>query len=141
MAKAVLVKGKEKRVEYGHPWVYRSDIASVEPDAEPGDVVDIYSSNSRFLGRGFYNPKSQISLRILTYEQEPVNSEFYYKRIQAAWEYRKKVADVNSCRVVFSESDFLPSLIVDKFSDILVLQTSSFGIEKYKNLNIPARNL
>ena len=132
MAKAVLIKDKEKRVEYGHPWIYRSDIASVDAQAIPGDVVDIYSSRNRFLGRGLYNPKSQITLRILTYEHEEIDYGFFYNRIKAAWEYRKKVADINSCRVVFSESDFLPALIVDKFSDILVIQTSALGIEKYK---------
>lgn len=131
MAKAILVKGKEKRVEYGHPWIYKSDIASVEAGT-PGDIVDIYSSNNKFLGRGFYNPKSQIALRILTYEHEPIDYGFFYKRVQAAWDYRLKVADVNSCRAIFSESDFLPALIVDKFSDILVLQTSSLGIERFK---------
>ena len=132
MAKAILNKGKEKRVEYGHPWIYRSDIASVEADADPGGVVDVYGGNGKFLGRGFYNPKSQISIRMLTYEREEIDYAFWHNRIKAAWEYRKKVADVNSCRVVFSESDFLPALIVDKFSDILVLQISSLGTERYK---------
>lgn len=132
MAKAILVKNKEKRVEYGHPWIYRSDIASVETGVNPGDIVDIYSSMNKFLGRGLYNPKSQISLRFLTYEHEPIDYGFFYNRIKAAWEYRKKVADTGSCRVVFAESDFLPALIVDKFSDILVLQTSALGIERYK---------
>ncbi len=133
MAKIYLAKGKEKRVEYGHPWVYRSDIASADNSANPGDVVDIYSSSNRFLARGFYNPKSQITLRILTYDQdEEIDYGFFYNRIKAAWDYRLKVADINSCRVVFSESDFLPGLIVDKFSDVLVLQTSSLGIERFK---------
>mgnify|MGYP000680823697 FL=1 len=132
MAKVILLKGKEKRVLYGHPWVYRSDIADADPDALPGEVVDIYSSRNVFLARGFYNPGSQIALRILTYEHEAIDYGFFYKRIQAAWEYRKKIADLNSCRVVFSESDFLPALVVDKFSDVLVLQTSALGIEKYK---------
>jgi 23S rRNA (cytosine1962-C5)-methyltransferase len=132
MAKAILVKGKEKRVDYGHPWIYRSDIASVEPEAKPGDIVDLYTSGSRFLGRGFYNPKSQITVRILTYEQEKIDYGFFYNRIKAAWTYRNRVADPDSCRVVFSESDFLPALIVDKFSDVLVLQTSALGIEQYK---------
>lgn len=132
MAKAILVKGKEKRVEYGHPWIYKSDIASVEASA-PGEIVDIYSSNNQFLGRGFYNPKSQITLRILTYVHEPIDYGFLYKRVQSAWEYRRKVADMNSCRVIFSESDFLPGLVVDKFSDILVLQTSALGIEMFKS--------
>jgi len=132
MAKVTLLKGKEKRILYGHPWVYRSDIADADPDALPGEIVDIYSSRNSFLARAFYNPGSQIALRILTYENEEINYDFFYRRIQAAWEYRKKFADLNSCRVVFSESDFLPALVVDKFSDVLVLQTSALGIERYK---------
>lgn len=133
MAKVYLINGKEKRVEYGHPWIYRSDIASADDCAKPGDVVDIYSASKRFLAKGFYNPKSQIALRILTYtENEAIDHGFFYDRIKEAWDYRLKVADINSCRVIFSESDFLPGLIVDKFSDILVLQTSSLGIERFK---------
>jgi len=133
MAKAILVKGKEKKVEYGHPWIFKSDIEKVEGGFAPGDVVDICSSRNKFLGRGYINPKSQITIRVLTYEHEEINRDFFYKRIMAAWDYRKKVADTNSCRVVFAESDFLPALIVDKFSDILVLQTLSLGIDRYKS--------
>jgi 23S rRNA (cytosine1962-C5)-methyltransferase len=132
MAKAVLVKGKEKRVEYGHPWIFRSDIEKIDGTCEPGDIVDIFSQKNKFLGRGYLNLKSQIAIRILTYEHEEINYDFLYNRIQAAWEYRKKVADINSCRAIFAESDFLPALIVDKFSDYLVVQTLSLGIDKYK---------
>ncbi|MCX7843499.1 MAG: class I SAM-dependent rRNA methyltransferase [Clostridia bacterium] len=132
MAKAVLAKGKEKRVEYGHPWIFRSDIEKVEGSFSPGDVVDVYSSKNKFLGRGYINTKSQISIRMLTYEHEEINYEFFYKRIKSAWEYRKKVADPMSCRAVFAESDFLPALIVDKFSGYLVVQTLALGIDRYK---------
>lgn len=132
MAKAYLVKGKEKRVEYGHPWIFKSDIHNIEGAFQPGDVVDVYNSKNKFLGRGYINPKSQITIRILTYEQEEINRDFLYKRIKNAWEYRKRVADTNSCRVVFAESDFLPALIVDKFGDILVVQTLALGIDKHK---------
>ncbi|HEX3030305.1 MAG TPA: class I SAM-dependent rRNA methyltransferase, partial [Clostridia bacterium] len=132
MAKAFLTKNKEKKIEYGHPWIFRSDVERYEGSIHPGDIIDIYSSKNKFLARGYINPKSQITIRILTYEQEEINADFFYKRINSAWEYRKKVADINSCRVVFAESDFLPALIVDKFSDILVVQTLSLGIDKYK---------
>ena len=132
MAKAVLVKGKEKRTEYGHPWIYRSDIQNVEGSFNPGDVIDIYSSRNKFLGRGYINLKSQIAIRILTYEHEEIDYGFFYHRIKNAWEYRKLVADPQSCRVIFAESDFLPALVVDKFNDILVMQTTSLGIERYK---------
>lgn len=133
MAKAVLAKGKEKRVLYGHPWIFRSDIDDVQGTYVPGDVVDIYSYKNRFLGRGYINPKSQIAIRMLTYEQEDINIDFLHRRIQAAWEYRQKAADVNSCRAIFAESDFLPALIVDKFADYLVVQTLALGIDRYKN--------
>ncbi|MCX7923408.1 MAG: class I SAM-dependent rRNA methyltransferase [Clostridia bacterium] len=133
MAKAFLIKGKEKRVEYGHPWIFKSDIQSIDGSFSPGDVVDVFSSKNRFLGRGYINPKSQITIRMLTYEQEDINYDFLYKRIQSAWEYRKKVADINSCRAVFAESDFLPALIVDKFGDYLVIQTLALGIDRYKD--------
>lgn len=133
MAKAFLVKGKEKRVEYGHPWIFKSDIEGIEGSFTPGDVIDIYSKKNKFLGRGYVNPKSQITIRILTYEPEDVNDEFIYKRISAAWEYRKRTSDVNSCRAIFAESDFLPALIVDKFSDYLVVQTLALGMDRFKN--------
>lgn len=132
MAKAYLVKGKEKSVEYGHPWIFKSNIERIEGSFNPGDIIDIYNNKNKFLARGYINPKSQITIRILTYEQEEINNDFLYKRILAAWEYRKRVADINSCRVVFAESDFLPALIVDKFSDYLVVQTLSLGIDRYK---------
>lgn len=133
MAKAFIVRGKENRIEYGHPWVFKSDISHTDGDIVPGDVLDVYSSKNKFLGRGFYNPKSQITIRMLTYEHEEVNYDFLYKRINDAWNYRKQVADVNSCRAIFAESDFLPALIVDKFSDILVVQTLALGMDRYKN--------
>lgn len=140
MAKAILVKGKEKRVEYGHPWVFKSDIEKIDGSFTPGDVVDIYSSKNKFLGRGYINPKSQITIRMLAYDHEEINYDFFYRRIQAAWEYRKKVADVNSCRAVFAESDFLPALIVDKFGDYLVVQTLALGMDRYKDMIVDILN-
>lgn len=134
MAKATLVKNKENRIIYGHPWVFRSDIEKIEGRFHPGDIVDVYSSRNKFIGRGYINPESQIIIRILTTEQEDINQNFFYKRIQAAWDYRKKVSDIQSCRAVFAESDFLPALIVDKFGDYLVVQTLALGIDKHKDL-------
>jgi len=128
-----LVKGKEKRVEYGHPWIFKSDIEKTDGSCEPGGIVDVYSHKNKFLGRGYMNPKSQITIRMLTNIHEEIDYGFFRKRIQAAWEYRKKVADPGSCRVVFAESDFLPALVVDKFSDVLVLQTSALGIDRFKD--------
>ena len=132
MAKAVLRKTRESRIRSGHPWVFASDIERVEGSFEPGDVVDVVSSHNTYLGRAFYNPKSQISLRMLTTHDEPVDEAFFRRRVQEAWDYRKLFCDPASCRLIFSESDFLPGLIVDKFGDYLVVQSLCLGIEKWK---------
>ena len=132
MAKAVLRKTRESRVRSGHPWVFASDIERIEGSFEPGDVVDVVSSHNTYLGRAFYNPKSQISLRMLTTHDEPVDEAFFRRRVQEAWDYRNQFCDPASCRLIFSESDFLPGLIVDKFGDYLVVQSLCLGIEKWK---------
>ena len=132
MAKAVLRKTRESRVRSGHPWVFASDIERVEGNFEPGDVVDVVSSHNTYLGRAFYNPKSQISLRMLTTHDEPVDEAFFRRRVQEAWDYRNQFCDPASCRLIFSESDFLPGLIVDKFGEYLVVQSLCLGIEKWK---------
>ncbi|HEX9059029.1 MAG TPA: class I SAM-dependent rRNA methyltransferase [Clostridia bacterium] len=133
MIKAIICKGREKRIEYGHPWVFKSDIDEIQGTFTPGDIVDVYSYKNRFLGRGYINPQSQITIRMLTYEHEEINRDFLYKRISDAWEYRKRVADTGSCRAIFAESDFLPALIVDKFGGYLVVQTLALGIDRFKS--------
>lgn len=140
MAKVYLVKGKEARVEYGHPWIFKSDIERIEGSFEPGDIIDLYSKKNKFLGRGYINPKSQITVRVMTYQYEEINYEFLYQKIKAAWEYRQRIADPNSCRVIFAESDFLPALIVDKFGEYLVIQTLSLGMEKLKPMIVDILN-
>ncbi|MCR4434524.1 MAG: class I SAM-dependent rRNA methyltransferase [Clostridiales bacterium] len=132
MAKVFLFKGKEKRVEYGHPWIFKSDIESISGSFRPGDAIEVYSRGNRFLGMGYINPKSQITVRMLSPEHEEINGDFFYRRISSAWDYRKKIADTQSCRVVFAESDFLPALIVDKFGDYLVVQTLAMGMDRHK---------
>ena len=131
-AKAILKPGRENRVYSMHPWVFRSDIERIDGEYLPGDVVDIQSSKGRFLARGYYNPNSQIALRIMTYQDEPVNREMIFERVHDAIEYRRSFADLKSCRLVFAESDRLPALIVDAFGDILVLQCLALGMERFK---------
>ncbi len=133
MAKVILIRNKEYRVDSGHPWLFRSDIERVAGKAHPGDVVDVHALDGRFLGRGFFNPNSQIAIRLLTRWEEPITRDFFERRIRQAWEYRQKVADTKSCRVIFAESDFLPGLVVDKFNDILVIQTLSLGMDMAKD--------
>ena len=134
MAIVTLRKTRETRVRGGHPWIYASEIEKVEGQFENGDIVDVNDFRGKFIGRGFYNPASQISLRILTRNDEPCDRSFFEKRIRDAWEYRKLLCDPDSCRLIYSESDFLPGLVVDKFADVLVLQSLSLGIERIKDM-------
>ena len=129
-----LKPGKEKRVYTLHPWIFKSDIDKELNGCTAGDIVDIISSKGRFLARGYYNPNSQIALRIMTYnEEEAVDRALIFRRIHEAVEYRRTFADLKSCRLVFAESDRLPALIVDTFDDVLVLQCLALGMERFKN--------
>ena len=132
MATAILLSGKDKRVFTRHPWIFRSDIDRIEGDTAPGDVVDIRSSRGKFLARAFYNPRSQIALRIMTYRQEPVDREMIFKRVHEAVAYRRSFADLLSCRMIFAESDRLPALIVDSFGPVMVIQSLATGMERFK---------
>ncbi|CCO08486.1 class I SAM-dependent rRNA methyltransferase [Desulforamulus hydrothermalis] len=134
MAKAILHQGKQKRIINGHPWVYRGEIKEIKGPYAPGDIVDVYDCRDRFLGRGYINPASQITIRIMTRQPaEEIDEDFFRRRIQAAWQYRQQVVrDTNACRVIFGEADFLPALIVDKFADYLVVQTLALGIDVHK---------
>ena len=134
MATVTLRKTRETRVRGGHPWIYASEIEKVDGAFENGDIVDVADFRGKFIGRGFYNPQSQISLRILTRNDEPCDRGFFARRIQDAWDYRKLLCDPMSCRLIYSESDFLPGLVVDKFADVLVLQSLSLGIECIKEM-------
>ncbi|BBB91315.1 MAG TPA: class I SAM-dependent rRNA methyltransferase [Methylomusa anaerophila] len=127
-------KGAQHRVESGHPWVYQSEIDYVDGQFQPGDIVDVYNFRQRFIGRGYINPRSQITVRILSREQEDINRNFFKKRIETAWRYRQTfIAEPEYCRLIFGEADFLPALIVDKFGQYMVMQTLALGIEVHKD--------
>lgn len=132
MKSITLKAGKEKRVYSKHPWVFRSDIDHSDGSVQPGDIVSVFSFRGRFLAKAFYNPNSQIALRIMSYQDEPIDRDFIFRRIHEAIEYRKTFADLKSCRLVFAESDRLPALIVDAFGDVLVIQSLALGMEQFK---------
>lgn len=141
MADVYLGYKKGLRVENGHPWVYSNEIESIEGSFEPGDIVDVYNFKKRFIGKGYINPKSQITVRIMTRDKtENIDIDFFRKRIKAAWEYRKKVIETSCCRVVFGEADFIPALIVDKYGDYLVIQTLALGIDVWKDTIVKVLN-
>ena len=134
MADIILLPGKEKRVFTGHPWIFRSDIARTKGDPQPGDTVRVTASNGRFLAMAAYNPASQIALRILSHRDEPIDEDFIRGRVRRAVDYRRKFADLRSCRLIFAESDGLPAVIVDSFGDVLVMQCLCLGMERYKGM-------
>jgi 23S rRNA (cytosine1962-C5)-methyltransferase len=104
-----------------------------------GDIVLVHDFDGYPMGRGFINTNSKIAVRMLTRdEHREINEDFLRQRVRDAWEYRKKVVDTGSCRVIFGEADFLPGLVVDKFSDVLVVQSLALGIDRLKGTIIEA---
>lgn len=134
-SKFYLHKGLSKKVEQGRPWIYIDEINEYDGDYENGDIVEVYNHKGYFIGKGYVNDRSKITIRIMTRnENEEINEDFFRKRFTAAWEYRKKVIDTSSCRFIFGEADFLPGLTVDKFEDYYVIQISTLGMDKYRDI-------
>ncbi len=128
---AVVTARGAERISGGHLWIYRSDVRSAQ--AEAGDIVRVTDERGRLVGRAFWSDRSQIALRFLTVHDEPVDRAFFERRMRAAGDYRGKVVeDTDSWRLVHGEADLLPSLIVDRYGDFLVIQTLSQGTEKRK---------
>jgi 23S rRNA (cytosine1962-C5)-methyltransferase len=122
------------RVVNGHPWIFNNETeeGSVEA-AQPGDIVDVFTHDKKFVGRGYFNPKSQILVRLLTRNRaENIDADFFLHKLTKCWEYRQRTGYTENCRLVFGEADGLPQLIIDKFNDYLVMQTLAFGIDKWK---------
>ena len=133
MAKFFLRKRISDRVISGHPWIFGNELGDHEGEYEQGDMVEVYSSNGSFVGKGYINDASQIRIRLVTREKDDViDDAFFKRRIQEAWDYRKSIGYVENCRLIFAEADNLPALIIDKFNDYLVIQTLSLGIERWK---------
>ena len=126
-----LRRGREQRVLGGHPWIFRSDIER-EDGAADGLPVRVLTAAGRFLAMAVYNPRSQISLRILSRRDEPIDGAFIRGRVRRALDYRRRFADLNSCRLIFAESDGLPAVIADKFGDVIVVQILCLGMERFK---------
>jgi 23S rRNA (cytosine1962-C5)-methyltransferase len=119
----------EARIRQGHPWIYRADIA--DASAAAGEVVEVLGPRQRSLGRGLYSDQSQITLRMLTRDDEEVDTAFWKRRIEAAIAYRERLAiDATAFRLVHGEADLLPSLIVDRYADVIVVQALSQGMDR-----------
>ncbi|RQV97707.1 MAG: methyltransferase domain-containing protein [Calditrichaeota bacterium] len=134
--KVILKKGREKSVLMHHPWIFSGAIEKIEGRISAGNTAEVYSSNGEKLGAGAYSPHSQIRLRLWSFQpEELINEAFIKKKINAAIEYRKKLDLFNhngACRLIFSESDGLPGLIVDKYASFLVCQFLSVGVVYWK---------
>lgn len=133
MTTVILKKKISPRVQNGHPWIFGNEVNLIDGDAKPGDVVEVFTHDKKFIGKGYLNPQSQIPVRILTRDkQETVNDDFFYQKLLQAWQYRQQLGYVENCRLIFGEADGLPQLIIDKFNDYFVIQTLALGIDVWK---------
>ena len=136
----IITKKGSAWVGTGHPWIYAQEIISKSTEPENGALVDALSENGRYLGTGLYSRESKIGLRLISRNaNDRFDAEFWKRRIRYAWDYRRTVmgGDVSCCRVIFGEADAFPGLTVDRFSNILVTQTLSVGMERLKDAIFP----
>ncbi|WP_442603691.1 class I SAM-dependent rRNA methyltransferase [Paenibacillus sp. KN14-4R] len=131
MTAVYLHKKRKPRIEGAHPWVFASEIERVEGEPVPGSIVTVRNHVGMFLAAGYYNPKSQITVRIMSYEElEDTSVEFFAERFRRCQDHRARfVPGADACRLVYGEADFLPGLIVDRFGDILVVQILTLGMD------------
>jgi 23S rRNA (cytosine1962-C5)-methyltransferase len=134
-AKAVvkLKKGEGRQLKSGGLWIYDNEIDTISGEYENGDFVYVHDFDDYYLGCGFINNNSKITVRIMSRVRgQEIDKDFLTMRVKAAWDYRKATVDTGSCRIIFGEADFLPGLVIDKFSDVLVVQSLALGIDRLK---------
>jgi 23S rRNA (cytosine1962-C5)-methyltransferase len=133
MASLFLKRRIAPRIAMGHPWIFANEVEKVEGNPNPAEVVDVFTFDKKFVGRGYYNPLSQIQVRLLTRQKnETIDANFFLQKIKTCWDYRQHTGYTENCRLVFGEADGLPQLIIDKFNDYFVLQTLALGIDRWK---------
>ena len=126
-------KGEGRSLKAGGMWIYDNEIDVITGDFINGDIITVQDFDGYCMGRGFINTNSKITVRMLTRKKDvEINEEFIEMRIRNAWEYRKTTVDTSSCRIIFGEADFLPGIVVDKFSDVLVVESLALGIDRLK---------
>lgn len=134
-AVVTLKKGEGRTLKAGGMWIYDNEIDNVTGNFAEGDIISARDFDGYFLGYGFINTHSKITVRILSRrENYPITEEFIVQRVQNAWNYRKETVDISCCRIIFGEADFLPGIVIDKFSDILVVESLALGIDRLKPL-------
>ena len=128
-------KGAGRSLKAGGAWIYDNEIEAIEGEFENGDLVLVEDFDGYCLGHGFINTRSKLTVRMLSRKKDAVIDEaFIERRVRNAWEYRKATVDTSSCRVIFGEADFLPGIVIDKFSDVLVVESLALGIDRLKPL-------
>lgn len=133
MTVVTLKKGQGRSLKAGGLWIYDNEIESVMGTFENGSIVTVRDFDGYPMGKGFINQNSKIRIRMLTRNiSQEIDREFFYMRIKEAWEYRKRTVDTSSCRILFGEADFMPGLVIDKFEDVLVVQSLALGIDRFK---------
>ena len=129
-----VINGRQKKLLQGHPWVYGNEIERVEGEIADGDLVTVVDFRGRYMGTGFYNSRSLITVRLLTHRQEEITDELIAARVRAACDYRRFVMQregTDSCRLIYGEADRLPGVIADRFGGVIVLQVLALGMERY----------
>lgn len=136
MKSIFLNKNISRRVESGHPWIFKNEVntgKALDAAAKAGEVVEVFTFDKKFIGTGYINPQSQIIVRLLTRDKtERIDDQFFVNHIQQAWHYRQKIGYTENCRLIFGEADGIPQLIIDKFNDYFVIQTLALGIDVWK---------
>ncbi len=135
--KVIISSEGEKWLDKGQRWMYQNNLVSYDDTCVDGGIASIYSESGRYLGTGFFNAKSHITVRILSHDENAIIDEgFFAKRIQSAWNFRKVVENENldNCRIIFGDADLLPGLTVDRYNDVLVSQISNLGMEMRKDM-------
>lgn len=126
-------KGQGRLLKAGGAWIYDNEIESINGAFENGDMVTVEDFDGYPLGTGYINTRSRLTVRMMSRRKDTViDSDFLEMRVRNAWDYRKAVTDTSSCRVIFGEADFLPGIVIDKFSDVLVVESLALGIDRLK---------
>ncbi len=126
-------KGEGRSLKAGGMWIFDNEIDAITGDYTNGDIITVQDFDGYCMGRGFINTNSKITVRMMTRKKDvEINEEFIEMRVRNAWEYRKTTVDTSSCRIIFGEADFLPGIVVDKFSDVLVVESLALGIDRLK---------
>lgn len=132
--KAIIKKGEGRYLKKGGLWLFDNEISELKGDIKDGDIIEVEDHDGYFMGIGFINRASKIIIRMLTRRTKPDDiDKLIEERVRDAWEHRKKVVDTASCRIIFAESDYLPGIVIDKFEDVLVVESLALGIDLLKD--------